>query len=241
MRYAILSDIHSNLEALTGVLSKVDALDVDEILTLGDIVGYNANPNECIEIIKKRGIRSVIGNHDSRASGLEEPSNFNPTAAEAVYWTRKHLTEENVEFLRNLPQKLLVDGKFLMAHGWINSTDDYILCEDDAAANFALMGKSRLAFFGHTHVRLAYLEKEGTVRVDISSRIRMEKGTRYLVNPGAIGQPRDRDPRASFLVYDDKKEEINFFRVGYDVERCREKILKAGLPTGLAERLRFGR
>ncbi|MBI5560349.1 MAG: metallophosphoesterase family protein [Deltaproteobacteria bacterium] len=240
MRYAILSDIHSNLEALTSVLSKIDTLRVDEVISLGDIVGYNADPNECIEIIRKRGIRAIMGNHDSRAAGLEEPADFNPVAAEMVYWTRKQLTKENIEFLKGLPGKLAFEGRFLAFHGWMDSTDGYILSASDAAYNFSLMGTSTLAFFGHTHVRLAYLEKDGVIEADTASRLKIRKGLRYLVNPGAVGQPRDGDPRSSFLVYDDKKGEITFFRVGYDMERTREKIIGAGLPQTLAERLRLG-
>jgi putative phosphoesterase len=127
MRYAFISDIHSNLEALETVLSKIDALNVDEVICLGDIVGYNANPNECIDIIRKRGIRAVLGNHDTRATGIDEPTDFNPVAAIAVLWARQALTEENRRFLNGLPRTIDMDGKFLVIHGWVNNTDSYIM------------------------------------------------------------------------------------------------------------------
>ncbi|MBI5599172.1 MAG: metallophosphoesterase family protein [Deltaproteobacteria bacterium] len=241
MRYAILSDIHANLEALNSVLEKIDSLGVDKTVCLGDIVGYNSNPNECIEIIKKRGIHCIMGNHDSRAAGIEEPRDFNPMAAEALYWTRKELTANNRDFLEGLPRKSIVDNAFLAFHGWINSTDGYIFSENDAAENFKLMDEATIAFFGHTHVRLAYVETGGRVTTSLDHRFKLEKGLRYLVNPGGAGQPRDRDPRAPFLVYDHENGEITFYRVEYDMEKCAEKILLSGLPATLAERLKSGR
>ncbi|MBF8251238.1 MAG: calcineurin-like phosphoesterase, partial [Deltaproteobacteria bacterium] len=152
MRYAIISDIHSNLEALEAVLAKISGFKVDEILCLGDIVGYNANPNECIDIVKRTGIRCIMGNHDSRASGLEEPDNFTPLAKEAVLWTRDRLSEENKGFLRKLPRELMID-RFFIFHGSIHDTDRYIIDERDAMDNFEMLGnipgEPKTAFFGH--------------------------------------------------------------------------------------------
>jgi len=243
MRYAVISDIHSNLESLTACFDKIDTLDVDKIICLGDIVGYNANPNECIDFIRKKGVVCIMGNHDSRAAGLEEPTDFNLLAANAIYWTRKALTEENREFLKNLPRTLLVDNKFLAIHGWVNDTDQYILGAKDALANFELLkehAKTNLCFFGHTHVAISYLEVKGSVVLNLDSSLKLAKGINYLVNPGGLGQPRDRDPRAPFLVYDSKKSEITFYRVQYDILITAEKILAAGLPERVAERLKLG-
>lgn len=243
MRYAVISDIHSNLESLTAFFKKIDTLDVDKIICLGDIVGYNANPNECIDLIRERGVICIMGNHDSRAAGLEEPGDMNLLAANAVLWTRTVLTEENREFLKKLPRSILVDKKFLAVHGWINDTDQYILGAADALKNFELLkehGKTNLCFFGHTHVAISYLQVEGSVVLNVDAELKITKGISYMVNPGGLGQPRDRDPSAPFLVYDSKKSGITFFRVEYDIQATAEKIIKAGLPERLAERLKLG-
>jgi len=244
MRYAVISDIHSNLEALNAFLQAAGQLCVDRIICLGDIVGYNANPNECIRLLKEKGAQCVIGNHDSRVAGFEEPTNFNYHAAAAVYWTRDAIAEEGMEFLRNLPRSLLVNRKFMAIHGWVNDTDRYIMGPRDAERNFELMKEARatlgLCFFGHTHVPVAYSQEDGEIVIDRESRIKLKKGVRYLINPGSLGQPRDRDPRASFLIYDTKKNQVNFYRVEYDIHATAEKILAAGLPERLAERLKLG-
>lgn len=244
MRYAIISDIHSNIEALEAVFARISGLKVDEILCLGDIVGYNANPNECVDIVRRAGIRCIMGNHDSRASGLEEPDNFTSLAKEAVYWTREHLTEENKAFLKNLPRELAIDG-FIAFHGSIHDTDRYIIDEKDALDNFQLLenlpGDVRLGFYGHTHVRSAMSCQRGKVSLESEEELRLSHWKRYLINPGSVGQPRDRDPRASFIVYDRFNEKITFYRADYDIATCQEKIIKAGLPVELATRLSVGR
>lgn len=242
MRYAVISDIHSNLEALTAFLKKADALEVDKVVCLGDIVGYNANPNECVELVKERKILALLGNHDSRVAGFEEPTDFNFQAASAVYWTRSAIKPENIEFLKTLPRTLVVNKKFLAVHGWVNDTDRYIFGSRDALANFGLMNeaKSSLCFFGHTHVPVAYAKDGETVSMKAGESVAIEKEKSYLINPGSIGQPRDRDPRASFLVYDDKKSQVTFFKIDYDITATAEKIIEAGLPERLAERLKLG-
>ena len=243
MRYAVISDIHSNIEALTAVLERIDAIGVDKTVCLGDIVGYNAAPNECIDLVRKLGLSCVMGNHDARASGLEELHDFNAAAAEAIYWTRKQLTEENRLFLRKLPRRTVVDDAFLPVHGWINDTDSYILSATDASINFRLMEREKtphLTFFGHTHVRIAYLARNGCVETSLDETITLKEGVMCLANPGGVGQPRDRDPRAAFLVFDAATQEISFFRTEYNIDSCRRKILGAGLPEVLAERLLYG-
>lgn len=242
MRYAVISDVHSNLEALTAFLAKADRLGYDRIVCLGDIVGYNANPNECIELLREREALCVMGNHDSRAAGLEDESDFNFHAALAIQWTRGALKEENRIFLGNLPRSLQVNRKFLAVHGWVNDTDLYILGPRDAAANFELMkdSKNRLCFFGHTHVPVVYKEDEGGVEPVEGEQVKLLKGASYLINPGSIGQPRDRDPRLSFVIYDTKKSQAAYYRVEYDISATAGKILAAGLPDRLAERLKLG-
>lgn len=243
MRYAIISDIHSNLEALEAVLSKISELRIDDILCLGDIVGYNANPNECIDIVRRTGIRCIMGNHDSMASDLEEPDNFTPLAREAVLWTRDRLSEENKGFLRNLPRELTIEG-FIIFHGSVRDTDRYIIDEKDASDNFHLLenlpGDIKLGFYGHTHVRVALSLQRGKVVMEPDGELKLSAWKRYLINPGSVGQPRDRDPRASFLIYDEFNKKVIFYRVDYDVAATQKKIIEAGLPVELAARLYGG-
>lgn len=244
MRYAVISDIHSNLEALESFLDEASSLGIDKTVCLGDIVGYNANPNECIELVRRHNFACVMGNHDSRAAGLEEPTDFNFQAAVAVHWTRGVLTAENREFLRRLPRTLTVNKSFLAFHGWVNDTDQYILGANSAEENFRLLKVFKdpvnLCFFGHTHVPITYVQTNGTVAASAEDDLKVKKAARYLINPGGLGQPRDRDPRAAFLIYDTKKSEVSFRRIWYDVQRTADKIIAAGLPERLAERLRLG-
>lgn len=238
MKYAIISDIHANLEAFLSVLTAIDAADTDRIICLGDIVGYGADPNECVEIIRTRGITSLIGNHDAAACGLYEPFDFNPAASEAVLWTREKLTRENREFLTGLPEKEVIDG-FMIVHGAVSDPDKYILSVYDAAPEFALLREERLCFFGHTHVSVSYSLDRGRITESRAEGFQLREGAKYLVNPGSVGQPRDRDPRASFLIYDDRGK-AEFRRVEYFIEGAQKKILKSGLNKFLAERLSFG-
>ncbi|MCK9419047.1 MAG: metallophosphatase family protein [Nitrospirae bacterium] len=243
MRIAVIADIHANLEALQAVLGRIAELAVDEIVCLGDIVGYHANPNECVDIIRSRKIVSVLGNHDACASGLENPYRFNAHAWAAVIWTREHLTEGNRSFLRNLPREMRVHDFYLM-HGSIHDTNRYLLSRADAVDNFQLLaglpGALKLGFFGHTHVGTAFIDHQGSISNDLSSELSLSPGTRYLINPGSVGQPRDDDPRASFLVYDRDERTMLFFRVEYDIKACQDKIVRAGLPPQLAWRLDQG-
>jgi len=243
MRIAIIADIHANLEALLAALERIHALNVDEIVCLGDIVGYNANPNECVDILRNEKIASMLGNHDACASGLEEPYRFNALARRSVTWTREHLTEENRSFLLDLPREKRAHDFFLF-HGSIHDTNRYILSRDDVEDNFQLLaglpGTLKLGFFGHTHVRTALIDHRGIISLDLSLDLSLSPEKRYLINPGSVGQPRDGDPRASFLVYDRDDHTVLFYRVEYDIKRCQERILQAGLPPQLAERLERG-
>jgi predicted phosphodiesterase len=243
MRTAVIADIHANLEALQAVLTRIEVLRADEILCLGDIVGYNADANECVDIIRTMKIRCVLGNHDACAAGLEEPDSFNPVARRAVLWTRAELTDENSLFLRKLPREQRVRDIFIF-HGSIHDTNRYILYMSDAADNFtqlAGVGSSlRIGFFGHTHVRAALYYYKRAISVDLSPDLKLAEEKRYLINPGSVGQPRDGDPRASFLVYDADDNRVTFSRVKYDIHACQDKIIRAGLPSRLAERLASG-
>ncbi len=240
MRYAVISDIHSNLEALTAVLAEIDTLGVDRIVCLGDLVGYNSNPNECIELVRERDVACVLGNHDSRAAGLRNTLDFNALAEDVIYWTRNVLTDSNARFLEGLPEKISIDNTFVAFHGWVNDPDTYIFGAVDALLNFRLLKKKEsvnLSFFGHTHISIGYIENSGDISFCTDQEIRINGNSAYLINPGGLGQPRDHDPRAPFIIYDTEKSVVTFHRVEYDYERTAQKILDSGLPPRLAERL----
>jgi diadenosine tetraphosphatase ApaH/serine/threonine PP2A family protein phosphatase len=245
MRYLVLSDLHSNLEALEAVLEHARGLGWGRVLVLGDIVGYGPDPNEVIETLRRLpGMEAVRGNHDKVAAGLEEGGTFNAAARAASEWTRRTLTAGSREFLRTLPPgPRAFAPRRLLSHGTPVDEDLYLLeggtarrCFDDVAFD--------LCFFGHSH----YPGVFGLVAGRLESRpARGERAEyplppdgRYLVNPGSVGQPRDRDPRAGFALYDDETATVTVHRVAYPVETTRAKILRAGLPAVLGDRLRIG-
>jgi len=243
MRYAILSDIHANLEAFRAVLARIEELRADLVLCLGDVVGYSADPNACVDLVRSEGIACVMGNHDAAVCGIEEPDNFNLNARQAVYWTRERLTGENRSYVRELPRAMQI-GDLFLCHGMINDTNNYLLFDSDARENFTLMeelpGRPLLCFFGHTHIKAAYSLAGPVLSRELGDEILLSGDKRYLINPGSIGQPRDRDPRAAFLLYDARERTIAFHRVAYDIAACQDKIIRAGLPARLAERLSQG-
>ena len=243
MRYAIISDIHANLEAFQAVLAMIADLKVDKTLCLGDITGYNANPNECIEIIRRENIVCIMGNHDSRTCGLESPGNVNALAKRAILWTSEQLTPANREFIASLPRELKLEAFFLF-HGSIHSTDSYIFTKHDLKENFALLetleGSPHIGFFGHTHMKVLFSFRDDVLAVDLPEAHTVTELNRYLINPGSVGQPRDGDSRASFLVYDTRESNVTFHRVDYNINEAQRKIISAGLPAKLAERLSRG-
>jgi diadenosine tetraphosphatase ApaH/serine/threonine PP2A family protein phosphatase len=244
MRTAIIADIHANLEGLQAVLERIHALGADRIVCLGDIVGYNADPNECVDLIRNEKVVSILGNHDAIAAGMAEPDNFNPIARKAALWTRNTLTAESRQFLRALPRESMVDN-FFMFHGSIHDTGRYILHRNDMVENFRLLsglsGAITTGFFGHTHQAVALIEQQGKISTSLSHDAQeLMPGSRYLINPGSVGQPRDGDPQAAFAIHDPDDSLVSFHRVAYDIDACQKKILRAGLPTKLAERLERG-
>ncbi len=239
MKYAIISDIHSNLEALEVVFEEIDRLGLDKTICLGDIVGYGANPNECVEIIIERKVETILGNHDIVACGKKEPYAFNSVARDSALWTRSVLTAGNKDFLYSLPDKKEIED-FLIVHGALSDPDLYILSAYDALSEFSLMVKHNICFFGHTHMRVWYTFQSGDLRRFSDYEFKIEPKSKYLVNPGSIGQPRDRDPRSSFLIYDWEERIVKFIRLKYDIGLAQKKIIEAGLDRRLAERLSLG-
>jgi predicted phosphodiesterase len=245
MRYLILSDIHGNLDALAAVLSHVRRKRWDKAVVLGDVVGYGANPNQAVEAV--RGLKPLVairGNHDKVCAGVENGAMFNRVALQAAMWTRERLTAANLRWLKQLPQgPLEVDG-FAIAHGTPIDEDAYIFGEIEALNVFRRTGFP-LCFFGHSHFPVVFALTSEEIRTVLTRtsafRLRLEPGVRYLVNPGSIGQPRDGNPLASFAVFDSDTRTVTIYRVPYAVYRAQQRILDAGLPRPLADRLALGR
>lgn len=245
MRYLIFSDIHGNLEALDAVLEDIKRKKIDYYLFLGDLVGYGASPNEVVQkVLSFRRLFMVRGNHDKAVCGLDSIQTFNPIAAAAIEWTKKALNKKLLHFLSGLAKSpLVVHKNITICHGAPFDEDYYIFGEFDAVEAFSYF-ETPLCFFGHTHFPFLYVEKdqtvEGTFIQESPFEIKLEKGARYLINPGSVGQPRDRDPRAAYVIYDSKVRKIKFYRVEYDIQSAQKKILEANLPPALAERLSLG-
>jgi predicted phosphodiesterase len=247
MRYLVLSDIHANIDALEAVLAAA-ADGYDRTLVLGDLVGYGAEPNMVIERVRQLEPFAIIrGNHDKVAAGLESAENFNPIAQRAARWTRDTLTEEHRAYLRTLkPGPLVVDDLTLICHGSPVDEDGYIFNDSDVVE--ALMTSSRLVcLFGHTHLPMAAaLTADRTLELLFhgahdQQALRFEAASRYLINPGSVGQPRDGDPRASYALLDTAARTIAVSRVAYPVQQALDRIVAAGLPPVLGQRLILGK
>ena len=238
--FAILGDIHSNLEALSTVLDDCRAQGVTDFLCTGDVVGYGASPHECLKIIQELGCPVVKGNHDHYISTVQDLSDFQPNAAAVVRWTREQLSNEELEFLYNMPFVATKMG-ITLVHSTMDNpeTFGYVFDHFQAEANFVCQ-KTPICFHGHTHVPMIY-EKQvtGVYRID-PQEFKLPMGRKYFVNVGSVGQPRDGDSRACYVLYDPMTKTIKFRRLEYDIQSAQERILKAGLPARLAERLAVG-
>jgi diadenosine tetraphosphatase ApaH/serine/threonine PP2A family protein phosphatase len=251
VRILLLSDIHSNLEAMEACLAAAPAYDA--VVNLGDIVGYCASPNEVVDRSRELGKIFVRGNHDKAACGLMDLKDFNAMAAMAAEWTHNTLTADNLQWLRSLPQgPVQVDGLAgtQFVHGSPLDEDDYLVSVRDAVEPL-LLSSIPLTFFGHTHLQGAF-EIDGvqlessrppykTVGQAEVSEFPLKQGLRYLVNPGSVGQPRDGDWRAAFALFDSDERVVTFHRVPYNLKSAQERIAKANLPPRLAARLAMGR
>ena len=240
MRYAVIADIHANLEALEVVLADTKEQKCTHYCCVGDVVGYNANPKECLDIIRTMGMPVVKGNHDEYCSSEEDLEGFNPHAAEAVNWTRKQLSKEDRQWLRDLKYVRLV-ASFSMVHATLDGPQrwGYVFDKLAAAASFTYQNTA-VCFFGHTHVPVAFV-RDSMVRGGTYSKFRVEPGNKYFVNVGAVGQPRDGNPKAGYVIYDLNEGSIELRRLDYDIPRAQKKILEAGLPPRLADRLALGK
>ncbi len=240
MKFAIFGDIHANLEALETVLDDAKANVCTHYACIGDIVGYNANPSECVQRVRELDCPVVRGNHDDEAI-VDTPLNgLNPLAKEALEWTRSHLGEEERDWLKGLRLVRQVRD-FTIVHATLDSPGGwgYVTNKFDAMASFSYQFTS-VCFYGHTHTPRFYVKAEGVHAVP-GDTIPIESGKKYFINVGSVGQPRDGDWRASYAIYDMGTQKVTVRRIEYDLEKAQQKILDAGLPEMLANRLAVGK
>ena len=241
MKFGIFGDIHANLEALEVVIDELKKESVDMYICLGDIVGYGANPSECLEISRELAAFTVAGNHDFAIAGKLNIDFFNAYAKEAVLWTREQLSKEQVQWLRDLDLVRQHSDVLTVVHGTLNFPEmfDYIQTSYDAHLSLELL-ETPVCFLGHSHVPVTFFQGP-TVSFTMDYEIDIDTESRTLVNIGSVGQPRDENPQASFAIYDTDAQRVEIRRVDYNVDKAAQKIVDAGLPEILGERLKYGR
>jgi predicted phosphodiesterase len=241
MRYAILSDIHGNLESLQRALE--NALDDDAVISLGDVVGYGPNPNECVAKLRERSRHAVLGNHDLAAVENFGVEAFNPAARTAINWTQTVLDDASRAWLNSLPYELRMPD-FLLVHGAPVNYFEYILDKAAAARAFERTD-APIVFVGHTHIAEYWsLDAEGTIghkHMQRGGALSLEDGKRYIIDVGSVGQPRDLNPQACFVRYDPEARRVEWIRYEYPIEEVQRKMREAGLPPYLVDRLNVGR
>ncbi len=238
--FAVLGDIHSNLDALNVVLEDCRSQGVTDFLCTGDVVGYNACPHECMDIIRELGCPVVVGNHDFYVASQQNLDDFNPAAAAVVEWTRRQLSEDELSWLRVLPFTRTQMG-ITLVHSTMDNPENfgYVFDNLQAEANF-LNQKTPVCFHGHTHCPMIYEKSmNGVFRIDAQD-FTLPMGRKYFINVGSVGQPRDGDPRATYVIFDPKERTVRYRRLEYDIEAAQERIRLAGLPERLAARLAVG-
>jgi predicted phosphodiesterase len=247
LRVAVLSDIHANIEAFQAVVSDFEH-QFDRILHLGDLVGYNASPNECIELARNIEMNSILGNHDQAACNPILAEHFNIYARNAILWTKKNLTDESVRFLSELDEKFRLQCG-LACHGSPININNYISLPFQARATLKKMkkgiwGNVKVCLFGHTHIRKIWRMdvrgKVAPIEIPLDGMIQLNADEFYLLNPGSVGQPRNGDPRASYFIFDTQNHTVSFKLVEYNVVSAIKKIKDAKLPEFFAQRLLDG-
>jgi diadenosine tetraphosphatase ApaH/serine/threonine PP2A family protein phosphatase len=242
-KLALLSDIHANLEAMTAVLADVRQAGADAIVCLGDLVGYGADPAACVDLLRSLEVTAMIqGNHDAYAADDRDLESFNPLAQAATLWTRRQLDAERRAWLAGLPLRADIAPDIELVHATPSEPQSWSYVRFAGEGALAMLDQSaRLCFYGHTHVPMAFRQREGAIEQFIDESYDLAAGDRWLVNVGSVGQPRDGDWRAAWVLFDLAAQRLTLRRVAYDVKACQAKILAAGLPARLAERLSLGR
>lgn len=240
MIIAIISDIHANIEALEQVIDDIQKQEVDKIICLGDIVGYGPNPNECIEKLKNLGCLCLAGNHDWAALGMLDTSTFNRVAKHAIDWTKEQLTPNNLGFLQGLPLTQVEEG-CLFVHATPQNPEKwgYIIAIGHARQAFQEFHE-KVCFVGHTHYPFVLQQKNEEIYNVTKAEVEFEEDCRYLINVGSVGQPRDKNPDASYGIIDTEKNTFRFRRIPYPIQAVKEKIIQAGLDMILGTRLEKG-
>lgn len=244
MRWAVLSDIHSNVVALEAVLTDLEGAGIDRYLCLGDIVGYGARPNQCCDIIRELDAISICGNHDEAAVDLSRAEWFTAPARACIAWTAQQLRPDNLEFLRELPPLRVIEDRITICHGSIPDPGLYTVSPLDALLSLEMM-ETKIAFFGHTHYSEWFVSSDdGQLPAEHPSpaggELHTDNGRLYLVNPGAVGQPRDGNELAGYAIYDDEAGTVTLRRVAYDIARTARQMEDAGLPEAMYARLWLG-
>ena len=244
MRHLILSDIHSNFEALQAVAADADGR-YDRLLCCGDIVGYGADPDAVTAWMREHVDVIIRGNHDKVCAGLEDPEWFSPVAQVSAAWTMQHMTPDNLEWLRGLPQGPVEEAGLVLVHGSPLDEDEYLISELDVDPIRPYLG-GHVWVFGHTHLQGGFLCHRNGVRrirrpLASSETVQLEADQSYLINPGSVGQPRDGDPRAAWMLWDSAERLVTWCRTAYDFRPTQRKIIEAGLPDILAMRLEAGK
>ena len=230
MKFAIMADVHANLEALQAVLADAKEQRCTHHAFLGDFVGYCADPKACLDIIRALNAPCVRGNHDDYCSLDSSPDGLNPAAAKAIEWTRKQLADDERQWLRNLPHVLTVEG-FTIVHATLQCPESWQYIFDRLAEICSLAyQRTPVCFYGHTHVPVAFV-RDTTLRGGSYHKFKLESGKQYLINPGAVGQPRDNNPKTAYVIYDLDEASIELRRLEYDFTETRRKIHEAGYAS----------
>ena len=241
MRWGILSDIHSNLEALEAVLAALAYERIDKYLCLGDIVGYGANPGECIAEIRKLNPVSIAGNHDWAVAGLFDIAHLTSNATAGVLWTSRNITYKDKEFLKSLGL-IHQEKELTLVHASLQEPERFEYISDNTSADKAFQAlDTTICFIGHTHRPVIFIKEGNNYTSTLQVEIKVRTSQTYIINAGSVGQPRDGNPQACYAVYDSEAEEVQIKRVSYDIRKAQDKIIAAGLPKILAERLAVGR
>jgi predicted phosphodiesterase len=244
MLYGLIGDVHANAQAFEEVLKHLKAAGVDKILNVGDVVGYGASPADCLNSAREQvHMTTIAGNHDRQVAGNIDPR-MRLTATKALEWTRDNISPASLRFLAGLPEGQVVDDKYIMVHGSLVERDAYILTAGEVKRNLECMlkefAKLKICFFGHTHVPMLISTRGVVANLRQTKSFKLERDEIYMINPGSVGQPRDRCPLAAFALFDDEAYTVTYVRKPYDVASAQRAIIQAGLPEKFARRLSAG-